>query len=176
MRIRLTFRSGSGDIKRLRAIFESFEGRRDILGALDFKGDDFEAKRAGRCLNLAHFGHGRGVANICQYRQPAQPRDSLPQELQALAGKIARLGRQAGDIAARPHQTRDQSGAERVRSYREHDRNNGCRLLDRDRWESSGDYDIDLASDKLGRELGGSVVAAFRPTILNREVVALDPA
>src|SRR5262249_30415530 len=85
-------------------------------------------------------------------------------------------GRQAGDIATRSHQTRDQSGADRVRRYREHDRNDGCRLLDRDRWESSRDYDIDLASDKLGRELGGSVAAAFRPAILNREVTALDPA
>src|SRR5262249_57338527 len=32
------------NIKRLRAVFESLEGRRDILGALDFKGNDFEAK------------------------------------------------------------------------------------------------------------------------------------
>src|SRR5215831_149321 len=142
------------NIKRLRAVFESLEGRRDILGALDFKGNDFEAKCAGGCLNLAHFDTGGGVANICQDRQPAQ----------------------ASDIATRPHQARDQSGAERVRRYREHNRNDGCRLLGRDRWESSRNYDIDLASDKLGRELGGSVAAAFRPAILDREVAPLDPA
>jgi hypothetical protein len=98
----------------------------DLVGAPDFKGDDFEAKRAGGCLNLAHFDHGGGVVDICQDRQPAQPRDSLAQEFETFASKIASLGRHAGDIAARPHQTRDQSGAERVRSYREYNRNDGC--------------------------------------------------
>src|SRR5262249_26902485 len=77
-------------------------------------------------------------------------------------------GRQAGDIATRSHQTRDQSGADRVRRYREHDRNDGCRLLHRD-------YDIDLEPDELSRDLCEPAGASVGPAILDREVAALYP-
>ena len=133
MRIRLVVTSGSAtDIKCLRAALERLEGGRDILRSPDFECGDFEAERAGRCLNLAHLQHGAGIADIGHDRQPAETGDNLAQEFESLASKIGLLERQAGDVAARSRQTRDQAGADRVRRHREDDRDDRCRLLCRE--------------------------------------------
>ena len=133
MRTRLVFTSGSAhDIKGLGAALERLEGGRDILRSPDFECGDVEAERAGRCLNLAHLQHGDGIADIGHDRQTAQTGDNLAQEFEPLAGKIGRLDRQAGDVAARSRQARDEAGADRVPRHREHDRDDRCRLLCRD--------------------------------------------
>ena len=178
MRIRLVFTSGSAtDIKRIRAALERLEGGRDILGSPDFECDDFKAERAGRCLNLAHLQHGGGIADIGHDRQPAETGDNLAQKFESLASKIGRLDRQAGDVAARSRQTRDQAGADRVPRRREDDRDDRCRLLCRDDCRGSRrDNDIDLEPDELGRDLGEALAASLRPAILDRDGAALDPA
>ena len=115
MRIRLVVHERVGnDIKCLRAALERLEGGRDILRSPDFECGDIEAKRAGRCLNLAHLQHGVGIADIGHDRQPAETGDNLAQEFEPLASKIGLLDRQAGDVAARSRQARDQAGADRV--------------------------------------------------------------
>ena len=83
----------------------------------------------GRCLNLAHFQHGSGIAGIGHDRQSAQTRYNLAQQFESLAGKIGRLQRQSGDVAARSRQTCDQAAADRVVRNREDDRDDRCRLL-----------------------------------------------
>ena len=139
--------------------------------------DDLEAERAGRCLNLAHLQHGVGIADIGHDRQPAKTGDNLAQEFEPLAGKIGLLDRQAGDVAARSRQTRDEAGADRVARRREHDRDDRCRLLCReDCGGSSRDNDIDLEPDELGRDLGEALGASLRPAILDRDGATLDPA
>jgi hypothetical protein len=40
---------------------------------------------------------------------------------------------------------------------------------------TDADYDIDFQPDKLGRDLGSALVAALRPTILDRDGAPLDP-
>ena len=52
------------------------------------------------------YRRGRVVA-VEQDRQPTQTGNDLAQQLEPLAGKLVRLDRQAGDIAARPRQTGD---------------------------------------------------------------------
>lgn len=54
--------------------------------------------------------------------------------------------------------------------------NRRCRLLCRDGRVSSGDNDIDLEPDELGRDLGIALVASLRPAILNCEGATFDPA
>ena len=104
----------ANDIECVRAALERVEGGRDILRAPDFDACDLEAERAGRRLDLAHLRHGAGIAGIGQDRQPAQTGDNLAQDFEAFAGEIGRLVRQAGDVAARSRQARDQTGADRV--------------------------------------------------------------
>src|SRR5262249_41566443 len=70
----------------------------------------------------------------------------------------------------------DQAAADRVPHPRKDDRDDRCRLLCRNDGRSSlRDYDIDFQPDKLGRDLGRALVAALRPTILDRDSAPLDP-
>jgi len=59
-----------------------------------------------------------GIAGIGQHRQPGEIGDDLAQNLEPFAAEIALLVRQAGDVAARPRQGRDQAIADRVRRER----------------------------------------------------------
>jgi hypothetical protein len=68
----------------------------------------------GRCLGLAHFQYGAGIADIGHDRQSAKIRKNLAQKADTLADGIGALDRQAGDVAARSSQTRDQAGPNRV--------------------------------------------------------------
>jgi hypothetical protein len=95
----------------------------------DFQCGDLEAERLCCGLSLAHVQHGTGIADIAHDRQPAETGNNLTQEFEAFASKIGLLIRQAGDVAARPRQTRDQVGAKRVRRHRKDDRDDRCRLL-----------------------------------------------
>src|SRR5205807_257163 len=109
-------------------------------------------------------------------RQPAETGDNLAQEFESLAGGIGRLTRKAGDIPARPRQTCDEAEANRVGCQREDDGYDRCRLLCREDCASRGDNDIDLESDKLGRDFGVALDASLCPAILDRDGAALDPA
>jgi hypothetical protein len=46
-----------------------------------FEQGQLHAERAGGCLDLAHFGHGAGISDIGQDRQPTQIGKNLAQEL-----------------------------------------------------------------------------------------------
>ena len=48
--------------------------------------------------------------------------------------------------------------------------------LDRHRRRAGSDNDIDLERDKLGREIGITLVATLPPTVLDGKGAALDPA
>jgi hypothetical protein len=89
------------DIERFHAAFKRVKCGCDVLGAKDFRCDRFEAKRAGRCLSLAHIQCGGGIAAIGHDSQTAQTRDNVAQQLKSLAGSVGLLQRQASGIAAR---------------------------------------------------------------------------
>jgi hypothetical protein len=96
-----------------------------------------------------------GLPPIGHNRQPAQTGDNFAQEFEALADKIGYLGRQAGDVAARSRQTRDEVIANRIRHRCEYDRNDRRRLLCCDDiWSSVRNNDIDLEPNELGQDLG----------------------
>jgi len=82
----------------------------------------FDAERTSRVLEFAHLQHGRGIANINHNCQPAKSGNNLTQEFDPLAGCIDFLDRQAGDVAARPRQARDEAVSNRIACIREHDR------------------------------------------------------
>ena len=143
------------NIKCIRAVLERREGRCDILRSPDFGRSDLKAEHAGCRLDLAHFQHGGGIADIGHDRQPAKIGYYLTQDFESLADSIRHLVRQTGDVAARSRQTCDQASPDRVRHRREHDRNDRCSLLCREGWRGShGDNDIDLDPDELCRDLG----------------------
>jgi len=87
---------------------------RNIFRLADFQWEDFETQRTRRSLNLPHLQHADGTPDIAQNCQPAQIRNDLVQEFEALAGKVGNLDRQTGDVAAGSRQTRDQAGSDRI--------------------------------------------------------------
>src|SRR5262249_38620617 len=91
------------------------------------------------------------------------------------AGAMSLARRQAGDIATRPRQIRDQTAAKRVRSHGKHDRDDRCHLLCSDDGGTRRDNDIDLESDKLGRDLGVALRASLRPPIDDGGGSAFNP-
>jgi hypothetical protein len=87
------------------------------------------------------------------------------------------LDREARNVAARMRQTRYEAGTQRVGRRSEDDWDARCCMLCReDHWVCISHNDIDPALDELGRELGGAVTASIRPSILDREIAAFDPA
>ena len=109
------------------------EGRiergRDILRAANFESGHVEPERTRRCLNFVHFGCGGGISDIGHDRQPPQTGNKLAQNFQPLASNIAGLRRQAGDVAARSRQTRDETAADRIDCNRKDDGDRRCRLF-----------------------------------------------
>jgi hypothetical protein len=151
--------------------------RRNILCSPDFRCGDIEAKRAGPCLNLAHLLHGAGIADIGQDRQPVETWDHLAQEFESLASKVGLLKRHSGDVAARPRQTRDEAGANRVPRHCKDDRDDRCRLLCRNnRYGGVRHKSVHLKPDKLSRDLSGALGASLGPAILDRDSATIDPA
>jgi len=109
-------------------------------------------------------------------RESAKSRDALAQKFEALAGKIGELNRQAGEIAARSRKTRNQTAADGVRQNHRHNRDRRGSLLCREARPSRREDDIGLELDKLGGNLGETLVAPIRPPILDCHGTPIDPA
>src|SRR5215471_9685196 len=86
-----THKAVDTDVKCLASALDCVETGRDVLRAPNLEGDDFETERAGCGLNLAQLQHGERVVDIAQDREMAQARNDLSQQLDPLAGKVARL-------------------------------------------------------------------------------------
>jgi len=80
----------------------------------------------------------------------------------------------AGHIAARPVETGDKPGSNRIKARDNRDgHRRGCRL---GRWRRTAvrDYYEYLTADKIGRQCRQTVTVILRPAILNRHVPTLD--
>src|SRR5262249_27665381 len=134
------------DVNCVRLGLESIERGSNVLRAPDFKWRDLEAERPGFGLNL----------------------ESLP-------GKIGRLDRQAGDVAAWPRETRDQAADDGIVRYCKDNGDNRCRLLYHRDGNSRCDNDVDLQADELRRDLGVALGTSFGPAILDCDGAIIDP-
>src|SRR5262249_42664875 len=109
--------------------------------------------------------------------QSTQTRENLAQDFEAFGGEIGCQVRQAGDIAAWPCQGTDEPAADRVSRHREDDGNDRCGPLCRECWFGAiCENQVDLAPDKLGREVGIALGASLAPAVLDRDGVTIDPA
>jgi hypothetical protein len=136
------------------AVLERLEGRCNVLGSPDFEDRRIKAERAGRGLRLSHFQCGEGIFDIGHDRQPAQVGDNLAKQRESFADKVRCLHRQAGDVAARSRQARDQAHANRIVHQCEDDGHCRRRLFCGERRVAAGDNDIHLEPRQLGGQLG----------------------
>jgi len=134
-----------------------------------------KAERAGRGLRLSHFQCGEGIFDIGHDRQPAQVGDNLAKQRESFADKVRCLHRQAGDVAARSRQARDQAHANRIVHQCEDDGHCRRRLLCGERRVAAGDNDIHLEPRQLGGQLRRAIGASLRPAILDRDGAPVGP-
>src|SRR5262249_20328127 len=164
------------EVKCLHSALERLEGGGDILCLPNFGGCDFEAERAGCCLNFAHFHNGGGITGIGSDRQPAETRNNLTQEFESFTRKIGRLEGKTGDVAPWPRQARNHATANGVQRQREDNWDYGCRLLCRENCASCCNNYIDIKPHKLGRDLGETLGASFRPAKFECNITTFNPA
>ena len=71
----------------------------------------------------------------------------------------------------------DEPAADRVSRHREDDGNDRCGPLCRECWFGAiCENQVDLAPDKLGREVGIALGASLAPAVLDRDGATIDPA
>jgi hypothetical protein len=141
--------------------FEVLERGRDIFRPPDSERNDFEAEPASLGLRLAHLQYRLGIVSIKQDGQSAQLRQNLTQEFNPLASKLVRLDRQSSHVAPRFRETCDETAADRIDCHSKDDGNSRCRLFDNRDSASDRKNDINLQTDKLGRNLGLALRTAF---------------
>jgi hypothetical protein len=142
----------------------------------EWANDEAEPARYLLCLGKAsNLGWAGGVKHQPYSRRP---RHSILEKLDALAGQPFETlhHRYAGDVAARPRQTGDQAGADRVTGHQDHWNGRGHSLEGADRKVTNCDQDIRLELHQLGGEVGQEVVAALAEAIVDDDVLPLDIA
>src|SRR6516165_1964828 len=117
-----------------------------------------------------------GIAHIDQHGHSAKNGYQLAKKFQALASKIGLLCREAADVAARFSKACDETVSHRVPSQCKDNRDNRCRLLDRNGgWCSRRDNDIDLEPGELGGYLCEPIGSSASPAIVDRNGATLNP-
>jgi hypothetical protein len=105
-----------------------------------------------------------------------RPRHQIAQEAEALRLQKNCLQHDAGHVAAWPVEALDQASADRIASYREHDRDARCSVLGRERRAAHrGEHDH-AAAHQIGGHRRQQLVLTARPAELDRNVLALDKA
>ena len=101
----------------------------------------------------------------------------FPEELETLLRELREHGAHPGDVPARPLETGDQSQLDRIADGGQDDRDRAGGLLRGLGGRGGRDDDqVDPQADELGRQVRVSRIAALRPSVLEVDVLAVDPA
>jgi len=101
----------------------------------------------------------------------------LLEQLQPLGHQLAVDRGQAGEVAARPGKAGNRSNLDGLTHGRKDDGDLRSRLLDgHDCGGVRRDNHIQLEPDQFGRELGEPIELAQRPSVLDGDVLAINPA
>src|SRR5947208_929513 len=104
--------------------------------------------------------------------------EQLTQQSESLCPQCGREETRARNVAARPAETGDQPGSNRVAPNREDDRyRRGCSFCcERRRGAADRSDDGHLAVDQIGRQRGQLLIPILRPAEFDRDVLSLDKA
>ncbi len=111
------------------------------------------------------------IARAYQQSDHAGLRHQLGQQLQSLEGQLGEHEADARARAARPGETGDEAGRNRVGADDEDNRDRrGCALRRERRLVAGRDDQINLAADEVGGQFGQPIIVTLRPTIFDRQV------
>src|SRR6266480_3176797 len=148
----------------------------DVLSSRNVCNGDIDAELACLIMSIAYFKRNLGVVSIGDDGQVTHVWDHLPQYFEPLVEQITRLVRQSSDVATWSGERSDQTASDWVRRHRKNNRNNRGGAFGRRNGNSSQDNNIDVEPNELSYDLIEALAAAFRPAILDRDCLALDPA
>jgi len=110
-------------------------------------------------------------------RDPGKVGYGLLQRLELLGDPLLELGGQARHVSAGAGEALHEPQGDRVGQDDKDDGNRaGCLLSRTDRGRTRRRDDINLGLHELGDEDGEPIKVPFRPALLDRHVLALDPA
>ena len=136
-----------------------------------------QAERTRGGLVLRHVVGVDDVGRVADHGDPCRAGHRVARQLQELA-PFGQRRQQAGDVAARPRQARDEAGADRVGDPQREDRDRQRRLLGGECGGHAGGRDdqVDVGRDQLARERVEALVVLVGPAVLDRERAAFAPA
>jgi hypothetical protein len=158
---------------------ESREGGVDLGIVARICEIDLLAESGSRRLHLLDARLRSRIGRVDERRQPAGAGPQLMQQPQPLCTELLGEVAHAGQIAARPIETGDQTKFDRVAAHAEHDRNRRCRGFGSQRRANAAagqSDDIDSAADEIGDQCRQALVAGVAEAVFDRDVVALDVA
>jgi hypothetical protein len=115
-------------------------------------------------------------SDTVKHRYPGHPGQRLLEELELLRSDLSgELLGQPRDVATGPGQTGDEPCFHRIAGIHHDNRDHPCRSLGRQRRPlGGGDEHVHALPHKVGGHLGEALTVAFRPAILEEDVLALD--
>src|SRR5262249_12143753 len=168
-----------GDKEGIRALtLHTFERSTDLTAGAGVENLDLQAHDAssGCYLSQCPFRLGR-ARRINQYRDTLSLGQQLAQEFQPLCCQLGREESNAGGVAARPSEVRNEANSHRVLTGQKHDGDRrrcrpGCEYR---RYASRSDYG-NLTMNKISRQHWQSIKLILGPAVFYRHVLAHDVA
>ena len=154
------------------------ERRFKILRAPNVRWNDLHVQGPRRCFDLSEFSLGRREeTRIPQDAHTLGLGDGYNQEFQPFGSGIQKLQAQAGEVAARPGETRDETKGNRISDFGKDDWDRlGGRLGRARRQRANGEDDIRLKPNELVREAWKDLDFVLRAPPLEGNVPAFDVA
>jgi hypothetical protein len=155
------------------------EGRVNLTGTTCIEHEDARSKRTCRSLHGLSFGLGlQFIGRVEQDRNRGGRRHQVVHQLQALCDQFNVEDRDAGDVAVRPVHAGDETNLDRVGTDQKNDWDGLGRCLGGKRSRRAASYgdNVHPAAHKFGRQCRQSVVMAFRPPVVDGNILTLDVA
>ena len=143
---------------------------------LDIERIGREPELARGLLDRRRFPRRARIAGIGHHREMVEAGDRLAQDFQPLVADLARLQRQAGDVAAGMRQALDEAARDRIDRRGQHDRDRAGRAHHGGGRASNRHDHIDLHRHELGGDPGIAARVTLRPAIDEGRRASVDPA
>ena len=132
---------------------------------------------ARRFLHVSDDALGLRIVRVHQQGDHPGLGNQLGKQLEPLGRQLDDEDADAREVAARPGETGDQAGRDRVVAADEDDRDRRGRVFAASADSAAARRDqIDLAADEVGGQCGQPIIVALRPAVFDRHVLALDIA
>src|SRR5262245_18183453 len=161
----------------VRAVRESRDGALHLAGVPHINWGHLYAKCRRHCLDRGDLALAAGNGGVAKDCYACHARGDFLEQLQPFSTDAVFELDKSGRVTARPRQTVDEAGADRIGNKHEYDRHRaGCLQQRRHARSASGQYDIWIERDQFGGVSADAVGIARIPAMFYLRVLAYGPA